>query len=180
MERIDWAELFLPGEPLLETVIRGSVMYLSLFCLLRFTIKREAGSLGLTDLLVVVLLADAAQNGMSGQYESIGDGLVLVVTVVFWSYLLDYLAFHYPFWRRIVRPPRVQLVADGRILRDNLEREKITEEELISEIRTHGCDDVTRVRAAYIESDGMISVITSGRGRNGADRPSRKGGGLSA
>ena len=140
-------------------VIRGSVMYVALFAMLRFILRRETGSLGITDLLVIVLIADAAQNGMAGTYTSIGDGLLLVVTIIAWSYLLNLLAFRYPFWQRIVQAPRVQLVRDGRLMRRNLEHEKITEDELLAEIHAHGCESVSDVRAAWIEPDGMVSVI---------------------
>jgi uncharacterized membrane protein YcaP (DUF421 family) len=171
MKGIEWAKMFMPDANPVEIFIRGSIIYLSLFLLLRYVLRREAGTLGLTDLLVIVLLADAAQNGMAGEYQSITDGLVLVCTLVFWSYLLAWLAFHFPFWRHVVQPPRVKLVQHGKVLWKNLEREKITENELMGELRNHGVEDVARVRAAYIESDGMISVITA---REEAEEPPRK------
>lgn len=61
--------------------------------------------------------------------------------------------------RRIVQPPRVPLVRDGRFLMRNLEREKITEGEMLSELHIPGCDDVSEVRAALIEPDGEVSVV---------------------
>lgn len=170
MEQLDLGRILLPQTPFLEIVIRGTVMYLALFTLLRFIVKREAGSLAVTDLLVIVLIADAAQNGMADDYSSVVDGLLLVAVIVGWSYVLDLLAFRSRKWRRILRPAPMQLVRDGRILYDNLKREKITEDELLGEIRTHGCDDVRDVRSAHIESDGMISVITYGGDRS--ERPS--------
>jgi len=105
---VDWARLFMPGTPLLEIIVRGSIMYVALFMLLRFILKRETGSLGITDLLVIVLIADAAQNGMAGSYQSITDGLVLVATIIGWSYLLNWLAFRYPFWRKVIQAPRAK------------------------------------------------------------------------
>jgi uncharacterized membrane protein YcaP (DUF421 family) len=173
MEPIDWAKMFMPDANPLEIFIRGTIIYIALFVLLRFVLRREAGALGLTDLLVIVLLADAAQNGMAGDYQSITDGLVLVCTLVFWSYALAWLSFHSPFWRRIVQPPRVQLVQRGRMLWKNLASEKITEDELMGELRTHGIEKVEDVNAAYIESDGMISVIARKPGE--ADAPPKKG-----
>ena len=65
MRPIDWDKLFSLEAPFLEIVVRGSVVYLSLFFLLRYVLKRQAGSVGITDLLVVVLIADAAQNSMA-------------------------------------------------------------------------------------------------------------------
>ena len=102
MGGVDWIKLFMPDTPVLEIVVRGSVMYLALFMMLRFILRRETGSLGITDLLVIVLIADAAQNGLAGSYHTITDGLLLVVTIIGWSYLLNWLAFRYPSWRRII------------------------------------------------------------------------------
>lgn len=173
MVDIDWARMFMPSTAALEIVVRGSVMYLALFAMLRFVLRRETGSLGITDLLVIVLIADAAQNAMAGGYRSITDGLLLVATIIAWSYLLNLLAFRYPLWRRIVQAPRVQLVRDGRVIPRNLAQEKITEEELLAEIHAHGCEDVHDVHAAWIEPDGMVSVIKFKGDAEGGQRKRR-------
>src|SRR5690625_4703966 len=88
---IDWEGIFVPTEPLFDVVIRGTIMYWALFLLLRFVIRREVGELGITDLLVVVLLADAAQNALSGDYKSIPEGIVLVAVIAGWAYLINLL-----------------------------------------------------------------------------------------
>jgi len=62
MADIDWAGLFMPTTPVFEIIVRGSVMYLALFARLRFILRRETGSLGITDLLVIVLIADAPRR----------------------------------------------------------------------------------------------------------------------
>ena len=173
MGTVDWLKVFLPDQPVIEIVVRGSAMYLAMFFLLRFIVKREAGTLATTDVLVIVLIADAAQNGMSGTYNSVADGLILVLTILGWSYLFDVLAFHFPVWRRILRPDRVQLVRHGVKLERNLAREMSSDEELMGELRAHGCDKLDNVRAAYIESDGMISVIVN-KGPSGTGTPSKK------
>jgi uncharacterized membrane protein YcaP (DUF421 family) len=64
-----------------------------------------------------------------------------------------------PAWRKVIQPARIALVRDGRILRRNLEHEMITEEELLAELHSHGCENVQQVRTAWIEPDGMVTVI---------------------
>jgi len=76
--------------------VRGSVLYNALFILLRFIRKRQAGALGISDLLLITLLADASQNGMTGEYKSLSDGIVLVSTIIFWNYAFDWLSFKSP------------------------------------------------------------------------------------
>ena len=157
---IDWKSLFVPETPLLEIFIRGSIMYLGLFVLLRFVFKREAGALGISDLLVIVLIADAAQNAMSANYRSITDGLLLVITILFWCQFLDWLGYKVPAMHRILHPPPLPLVKNGEILRRNMRRELVTEEELMTEIRKKGIAQLADVKEAYMEGDGHISVIS--------------------
>lgn len=156
---VDWGRLFIPELSPLEIFVRGTVMYLALFVLLRLVLKREAGAVGITDLLVVVLLADAAQNAMAAEYTSLPDGVLLVATIVFWAHALNWLGFRVPLIQRLVHPRALPLVKDGRMLRRNMRHELITADELVSQLRLQGVEEVSRVKAAYMEGDGRISVV---------------------
>ena len=79
---IDWQSLIIPDTPVLEIFIRGTVMYFALFALLRWVQKRPSSSLSTSDVIVIVLLADAAQNGMADDYRSLPDGVILVSVIV--------------------------------------------------------------------------------------------------
>jgi uncharacterized membrane protein YcaP (DUF421 family) len=156
---MDWKSIFIPDTPLLEIIVRGTLMYISLFVLLRVILKRQTGTLAMTDLLLITLLADAAQNAMAGEYKSIPDGIVLVSTIIFWNYLFDWLSFKYSWFARLVEPAPLPLIKNGKILRRNMRHEFITEDELMMQIREKGLDDISQVKEAYIESNGQISVI---------------------
>jgi uncharacterized membrane protein YcaP (DUF421 family) len=156
---IDWAALFSINISVLEIFIRGTVIYLSLFILLRVILKREAGELGITDLLMVVLLADAAQNAMSGQYKSITEGILLVSTIIFWNFMLNWVGYRIPVVQRFIHPPSLLLVKNGVMLRKNMNKELLTKEELLGLLREQGIDDVRKVKEARMESDGRISAI---------------------
>ncbi|NUT34902.1 MAG: DUF421 domain-containing protein [Hamadaea sp.] len=171
---MDWRELFVPQVSPLEIIVRGSIMYLALFTLMRVVQKREAGATSVSDLLVVVLIADAAQNGMSGQYVSITNGLLLVLVIVGWSYLLDRAAYHWPWARRLLRPQPLRLVREGRMLKQNMRRELMTAEELRSQLREQGVDDLAEVKEAWMEPDGRLSVIQ--RGEEQHQPPPKKSG----
>jgi uncharacterized membrane protein YcaP (DUF421 family) len=162
---IDWGRVFGSQTPLLEIFLRGTLTYLILWALLRFSFKREVGGFGITNLLVIVLIADAAQNAMAGEYRSITDGVFLVVTIVGWSFALDWAAFRFPGLRRVILPPPLPLVKDGRFLRRNMRTEMITADELQAHLRMHGIERVEEVKEAHMESDGRISVIR----RDGGD-----------
>jgi len=135
------------------------LMYISLFGLLRVILKRQTGTLGMTDLLLITLLADASQNAMAGEYKSLPDGIVLVATIIFWNYAFDWLSFRSARFARLIEPPPLALIQNGRLLRRNMRQELITEDELMMQLREQGLDDFTKVKQAHIESDGRISVI---------------------
>jgi uncharacterized membrane protein YcaP (DUF421 family) len=156
---MDWKSIFSLDVPLPEIILRGSVMYISLFILLRVILKRQAGSLGMTDLLLITLIADASQNAMAGEYMSLPAGIVLVSTIIFWSYAFDWLSFRFKWFNRLIEPPPLPLIQDGKLLLRNMRREMITEEELMSQMREQGLDDVERVKEAYMEPDGHISIV---------------------
>lgn len=156
---INWRDLFIPTLPLGEIILRGSLTYLCLFLLMRFFLKREAGAIGIADLLMVVLIADAAQNAMAKDYRSITEGIILVATIIFWNYALDWLSYHVPALRPLIQPRSMLLVKDGKMNKRNMRRELITPEELAAELREHGVEDVAQVKEARMEEDGHISVI---------------------
>jgi uncharacterized membrane protein YcaP (DUF421 family) len=111
---IDWQELFVPQMPLAGVILRGTLTYIMLFVVLRFLLKRQSGVIGIADLLVIVLIADAAQNAMAGEYKSITEGALLVLTIVFWNYFIDWLGYHFKPLQRFVRPAPLKLIKTAR------------------------------------------------------------------
>jgi uncharacterized membrane protein YcaP (DUF421 family) len=158
MFELDWGRMFAPSGSLLELFIRGSVIYLSLFAVMRFLPRREVGGLGASDVLLIVLIADAVQAGMAGRYESITEALVLAGTIYFWATVIDIVDFRYPGLRLSEGRP-IAVIRNGRILRKNLERQKVTEDEVMAQLRQHGYRNLGEVIAAYIEGDGHFSVL---------------------
>ena len=156
---VDWRGAFTPDTPLFEIFLRGSIIYLVIFGLLRFVINRQAGAVGISDLLVTVLIADPAQNAMAANYQSLPDGILLVSTIVFWAYLLDWLGYHSQVMERVIQPKPLVLVRDGQPVRRNMRRELITMGELLGELRLQGSDDLAEVKKAIMESDGRISFV---------------------
>jgi uncharacterized membrane protein YcaP (DUF421 family) len=154
----DIVEALTPNVSLLETVVRGVVMYVSIFVLLRVVLRGRT-AVTFSDLLVLVLIADAAASGMQAEYTSITNGLVLVATIVVTSLAIDWLAFRSERFRRFAHPDRKPLVQSGRVLRKALAEELITEEELMTQLRLNGIEDIADVKAAYLEGNGEISVI---------------------
>ena len=171
--------LFDFGMSPVELVLRGTAVYWFLFLVFRFLLRRDAGSLGIADILLLVLIADASQNAMAGGYETVAEGFVLVATIVGWNWLVDWLSFRFHAIRRLAEPPPLVLVRRGRIVGANLRREYITVPELMAGLRAQGIDKLDQVRFARMEADGAISVIresdTGGAGGKAPDAGSDRG-----
>ncbi|MDQ3756568.1 MAG: DUF421 domain-containing protein [Actinomycetota bacterium] len=156
---VDWSSVLSFETPILEIVVRGTLTYLALLVLLRVVSKREVGAMGTADLLVIVLVADAAQNAMAGEYKTVADGVLLVAVILGCALLVDWLGYHVPAVERLLKPNRLPLVRNGRMLRKNMAHELVTEDDLWSQLRLHGVKKLSEVEAAYVEPDGRLSVL---------------------
>jgi uncharacterized membrane protein YcaP (DUF421 family) len=156
---MNWSEMFGLSVPPLELVVRGTVMYLFLFVVFRVVIKRRIGAVGMADLLVLVIVADAAQNGMAGEYRSITEGMILLGTIIAWEVLLDFLAFRFRWMERLLLPPPLLLIDRGRVLWRNLRQEFVSELELQAKLREQGVRDPSEVDKAYMEPDGQVTIL---------------------
>jgi len=155
----DWGKVLVPQAPIIESVVRISLVYLALFFMLRVILKRESGGLGISDLLVLVLLADAVQNGMAGQTTSVGDVLILAFTLIFWDWALSFLGYQFPWFYRLIRPKALQIIENGEINTANARKELLTRQDIMEELRLQGIQQLSAVKKAFIESNGEISII---------------------
>jgi uncharacterized membrane protein YcaP (DUF421 family) len=157
--QIDWQSIFVPTESLLGIFIRGTILFLVMFTVLRI-FRRQAGTVGIADLLVIVVIADAAQNGMTGEAKSVTEAVLLILTIVLWDYLLDWLGDKSQFFKNIIEPRELLLISDGKLLRRNMHKEMISYDELMSQLRQQGVEMVSEVKKCYLESNGRFSVLT--------------------
>jgi uncharacterized membrane protein YcaP (DUF421 family) len=171
---MNWGEFWALQSSVMEPILRGTIMYLSLFVLFRVVIRRRVGAVGISDILLVVIIADAAQSGLSGASNSVSDALLVVATIFFWNWVIDWLNYHVPALRTALEPPPLPLIENGRVLRRNLRHEYLTMDELQSRLREHGVTDPAQVERAYMESDGEVTVIK----KRGQDPFREKGAGL--
>jgi uncharacterized membrane protein YcaP (DUF421 family) len=169
---VDWQSVFVPHESLLEIFIRGTIMFFAMFTLLR-VFRRQSGQVGIADLLVIVVIADAAQNGMAGDSKSVTEAVLLITTIVVWDWFFDWLGFRSAFFSRILEPQGLELVKNGRILRRNMEKELITEEDLMSQLRQQGIEEISEVKQVILESNGHFSVITKDSGKQASNKKTK-------
>jgi uncharacterized membrane protein YcaP (DUF421 family) len=155
----DWAAMFKPELAISEVVLRATIMYLFLFLVMRFLLKREGGTVNIADLLVVVAVVDGAQPAFSGDAQSITESAIFVLTILFWSFALNWMSFHIPWLRFLASAPPLVLVSEGKMNRANLRQALMTRDELMQQLREEGIEDLEKAHRVVLEGNGEISVI---------------------
>jgi uncharacterized membrane protein YcaP (DUF421 family) len=107
---------------------------------------------------------------MAGNASGVGDSLVLIATILAWSLALDAVAYRWPALGTIIKSRPKPLVVDGRINQRALRNELMSRDELMAELRLRGITEIAEVARAYLEPNGMVSVIRSDAGEP-EDRP---------
>lgn len=156
---VDWVAIFTPELSVAELLVRGVVMYLIVFVLLRLVLRRQVGGIGTSDILVLVLISEVAGQGFLPESRSVVDAGIVIFVILCCSYAVEWLQFRLPGFERLTREPKLKLIENGRFLRRNMRQEFVTEEELRAQVRKEGLEDCREIKAAYMEADGHISFI---------------------
>jgi uncharacterized membrane protein YcaP (DUF421 family) len=157
--------------PWWEIVLRTAVVYVVVLVLLRVAGKRELGQMSPVDLVVILVIANAVQNAMTGGDNSLIGGIIAATTLVVINTGFGKIAHRIPYAAHLFESDPTQLVRRGRPIKRNLERENVEEAELMMAAREHGIEDLVGVESAYLERDGSISIIPKGApARSGSRR----------
>ena len=156
--KLDLAELFHFENSLVTLMVKGTVIYLGILFLFRILPRRTGGEMAMMDLIFVLLIAEAATHSLGG-YESITEGFVVILTLMGWNYLINFLSYHSDFIEKMVSAPALPIIKNGKLLHRNMRREYLTKEELMDHLRLEGIEEIGEVKSAYVEGDGKISVV---------------------
>lgn len=162
-------EIFSLTMPLWEIAVRATVVYFLVILVVRAIPKRNAGHISPNDMLTLIVIGTLATDAILGGTDSLADILLMIGVIVSWGYIFDLIEFRVPIVRRLLRHPQTLLIDRGRLVRPNMRRELVTEEELRAVLRKQGVDDLARVHFASLEADGEISVILEEDGARGGD-----------
>ncbi|MDX6647632.1 MAG: hypothetical protein QOK40_3359 [Miltoncostaeaceae bacterium] len=143
----------------MDLVIRAAVVFGFLFCLLRLIGRRELSSLEPFDVILLVVIGDLAQQGVTQNDASVTGVMLVIGTIALLSVGTSYLNFRFRRLRPILDGEPVVLVEDGRPIERNLRRERITLEELAEAARLQSVASLRDVRWAVLETSGEISII---------------------
>ena len=148
-------------EGIYSIVIRSIVVYLFIIVAIRIFGKRELSQISVIDLVFILLLSNSVQNAMVGPDSSLLGGIVAAASLFLVNMLLKLFTFKSRKVSLLINDEPVLLVHDGKIIKRNLDREKITTDELESAIREHSIESVSVVKLAMLEPDGNISIISN-------------------
>jgi uncharacterized membrane protein YcaP (DUF421 family) len=143
----------------MDIVVRAIIAFLFVFLLTRLIGRRELSSLQPFDLVLLIVIGDLIQQGVTQNDLSV-TGLVLTVGV-FASLTLaaSYVGWRFPRIRPILEPEPLILIEDGNVIDRNLKKERLTADELAAEARLQQIDSLDKVKWAVLETGGQISFI---------------------
>jgi uncharacterized membrane protein YcaP (DUF421 family) len=145
--------------PWWEIIVRTAVVYVVVLVLLRAAGKRELGQMSPVDLVVILVIANAVQNAMTGGDNSLLGGVIAATTLVTTNILFSRVAHRLPYIAHLFESDPTVLMRKGKLVKSNLESENVNMDELLMSAREHGIEDLAGVDAAYLERDGSISII---------------------
>jgi uncharacterized membrane protein YcaP (DUF421 family) len=143
----------------MDIVLRALVIFVIIYALMRVLGRRELSSMEPFDLIMLVVIADLVQQGVTQQDYSVTGAVLAIGTIGLLVVLTSFLSFHIPRLRPVLNGRPVVLVESGKPIEDNMRRERITLEELAAQARLQGIDSLRTVQWAVLETGGQISFI---------------------
>jgi uncharacterized membrane protein YcaP (DUF421 family) len=152
--------LFKLGVPWWELVVRSLIIYAVFFVGLRIFGKRELGQFTVFDLVLVLLVANALQPAITGPDNSITGGVIIIIVLLLTNRGVATLRSVWPAFDRLVEPPPTVVCQDGQLVKKNIEKEGLSDDDVAMALREHGVEKVSDCKLAVLENDGSISVVS--------------------
>lgn len=154
----------------MELVIRATAIFWLLWLLVRGTGKRSLAELTPLDLILVVIVGDLAQQGVTQEDMSVTGAMVTVSVFMAWTFLADAMGRRWRWSARLLAGEPVILIHHGTPLVDRMTRERVDLDELKEAARLQGIADLGDVDYAVLETDGHLSFVrATGRGSRASD-----------
>ena len=145
---------------MLNVFLRTIILYLLIVILMRLTGKRQIGQLELTELVTAIMISELAASPISDNSIPLLYGVIPAITLVCLEVFLSYLSLKSRTFRKMVAGKALPLVNKGKIDKTQMNKARITLEELLSAMRCNGVSNVADIDYAFLEPNGTISIIT--------------------
>jgi uncharacterized membrane protein YcaP (DUF421 family) len=143
----------------MDLVIRAAVIFFFIFLVTRIAGRRELSSMQPFDLILLVVIGDLVQQGITQSDESVTGALIVISTITLLSVLVSWVSFRSGRVRLVTEGESIVLVENGDVIERNLRRERLTRGDLEEEARRQQVASLSDIRWAILERDGSISVI---------------------
>lgn len=152
-------ENFVLETPLWEIFTRGTVIYIFIAVVFRLVPQRQTGNIAPNDMIALVIIGTLSADAIVGEAKTLLDLVLMILVIIFWDYMSNLAEYYLPRFRHVAQHSPTLLIYKGVMLKKNLRKEKITEQELSANLRLNGISDIAHVHQAVLEADGQISFI---------------------
>ena len=154
------ADLFQMNAPWWHFPLRGLAIYLLVMLLVRISGKRAVGQFTPFDLILLILVGNAVQNGINGGDNSLTGAVLMAGTLIVLNYAVAWLSYRSARVRKLVEGEPVLLARDGRVFRKVLQRELVSDADFHKAMRQSGCAHERDIHLAILETNGHITIET--------------------
>lgn len=152
-------DLFQLSAPWWHFVLRACAIYVLVMVLVRVSGKRAVGQFTPFDLVLLILIGNAVQNGINGGDNSLTGAAIMATTLIALNYCVAFVTSRSRRAEKFVEGEPVVLVRNGKLFEGVLRRELVSSEDFREALRMNGVEDVTEVELALLETNGSISVV---------------------
>ena len=143
----------------MDIVVRGIVLFAFVSFVMRIVGRRELSSLGAIDLVLLIVLGDAIQQGLTQDDYSVTGAMIAVSTIAVMQVSLSYVGFRFRRLRPVLEGEPIVIVQDGEVIERNLRRERMTPEDVAVEMRMQQIASFDEVQWAILENNGQMSFV---------------------
>jgi uncharacterized membrane protein YcaP (DUF421 family) len=143
----------------MDIAVRAVALYVFVVFVMRMIGRRELSTLTPFDLVLLIVLGDAIQQGLTQDDYSVTGAVVAVSTLAVMQVTTSYISYRVKPFRKVLKGEPIILIENGKLLNQNLRRERITADDVAEEMRTQQIGAFDQVQWAILESNGTISFI---------------------
>jgi uncharacterized membrane protein YcaP (DUF421 family) len=151
----------------MQIILRSLALFLFVWLVMRIAGRKELSQMTSFDLVIIVVLGDLIQQGVTGDDRSVVGAMLAVTTFVLLAVLLSYVSFRFRAARPVLDGEPVIIVRDGSFLEQVMRIERLTEDEVREAARSKGIDRISQVKVGILEADGQFAFIRREGGETG-------------
>ncbi len=159
MDSLSWKIFFDGLAPVFRTLILGTLSYIGLVILLRSSGKRTLSKMNAFDFVVTVALGSTLASILTSRTVSLLQGLLALALLILLQLINAFLSVRWRWYQSLLKAQPTLLFFQGRFLRDAMRKQRVSEEEILAAMRTHGVAEPSAVDAVILETEGTLSVL---------------------